>query len=534
MNIYDLTSVADRTIGKVLAAQALHNHEGVWLRADEEMLTFGEADLMANRLANGLAAHGVTKGQIVAMLMHPNLDAVVIAVAAARLGAVFTNISTEYKGDFLSDALEQSGATILIADAELCAALETAPSLGAVETLFVRGELPSRSLPVSALPLDALRSPNDSAPQVDVAWHDPFQIWWSSGTTGKSKGIMHSHSSILHLAGVYSKEHRPGDSIYSCTPIYLGSSWNGAIWRSLVSGLPVAIDQKFSVTAFWERTRYYGVTHIMTFGAMHILLLQQAERADDAQNPVRRAESIPMPYSLIPEFKRRFGIERMDQCYGQSETFIVARARDDGTQWEKSAIGYPEPYYNVIIVDENDVEIPPHQPGEICVRPKARGVMFDGYLNQPEATLAAWRSLWHHTGDMAYRDEAGILYFVDRKKDYIRYLGRNISMFEVESVLLKHDAIHEAAALGIVSNELEFEAELMVGVVLKGGATLAAEELARYVNGAAPYYFVPRYIRFLPELPRNPHGRVVKFKIGEEGVTADTWDRIKAGFVIER
>ena len=152
----------------------------------------------------------------------------------------------------------------------------------------------------------------------------------------------------------------------------------------------------------------------------------------------------------------------------------------------------------------------------------------------PEATLRAFSNLWYHTGDLGRRDEEGDYFFVDRKADFIRHKGRNISSFAVEATVGAHEAVAESAAHGVKTAELESEAELKIAVVLKPGHSVTAEELARFINDTAPYFFVPRYIEFLDELPHTPTGRVQKYKLRDRGVTAATWDRESAGFVVER
>ncbi|MGH6633395.1 MAG: AMP-binding enzyme, partial [Sphingopyxis sp.] len=142
--------------------------------------------------------------------------------------------------------------------------------------------------------------------------------------------------------------------------------------------------------------------------------------------------------------------------------------------------------------------------------------------------------LWHHTGDMAMKGVDGLYRFADRKKDYIRYKGRNMSMFEVEDVVIRHPLVKDVAAFGIESSELESESELMVTVVAEPGADLSAPDIARFINDEAPYYFVPRFIDFAVKLPRNDHGRLVKQDLRDAGVTSTTWDRETSDFVISR
>jgi crotonobetaine/carnitine-CoA ligase len=188
----------------------------------------------------------------------------------------------------------------------------------------------------------------------------------------------------------------------------------------------------------------------------------------------------------------------------------------------------------VKLLDDGDREVPPGEVGEFCVRPTEPHVIFNGYFNAPEATLRAFRNLWYHTGDLGRRDEDGDWFFVDRKADFIRYKGRNVSSFEIEAAVAAHPAVAECAAHGVRSAELEHEAEIKVCVVRRPGAAVSPEELARFVNENAPYFFVPRYIEFLDELPHTPTGRVQKFRLRERGVTPATWDREQAGFRVVR
>ncbi|MET0984509.1 MAG: AMP-binding protein [Steroidobacteraceae bacterium] len=526
MHVYDISALEDRVIGKVLTRQAEVIGDHVWLMSGERRVTFAEANRLVNAYAHGLKRQGVQAGQTIALVMYPSIDALLIGFAATRLGAVFTTVNTDYRGEFLSEALRQTQARLLVIDAELADRL-AALDLGSIEHVYVHGDDGAASALKPAS--DLLRHGDAPLPEV-ATWSDVAQIWWTSGTTGKSKGVMHSHSSVLRMGRENVKPLLAGDVLYTCTPIYLGSPWSGAIWASLVGGVSAAIDRHFSVSQFWDRIRHYRATQFMTLGAMHIHLWRAPPQPNDADNTVRRAICFPMPYDILPLFKERFGIASLPQGYGQSETFQILDAPDDGTKWHGAALGRPVAEYDVKLLDANDREVPVNEVGEICVRPREPGVLFSGYFGMPEMTLATWRSLWHHTGDMATRDENGIFYFADRKKDYIRYKGRNISMNEVEAVVARHPLVLDVAAYGIQSEELESEAELMLAVVLRPDSPVTPFELAHFINENAPYYFVPRYIDLAAELPRNAHGRVIKPELRERGVTASTWDRERAGF----
>jgi len=529
MNLYDIDDPRARIIPRVLDAQAVALGDAIWLRQNDRALTFLACAGLTRRYAAGLRALGLGKGDTIALVATPSIDAVLIAIGAARLGAVFAMISTDYHGAFLEEALAVSKARVLVIDADLSPRLRGLSASPADHVLTLDAE-DTRASSSSLLEHGELDHDED------LDFLDPVQVWWSSGTTGKSKGVLHAHSSILHLARAWvTHKAQPGDVFYSCTPLYLGSSWNGAIWPSLVGGLTVAIDPVFSATRFWDRIRYYGATHFFTLGAMHMHLLKQPARSDDGRSGIRYGIAVPMSWDVIGAFKARFGVERMDQMYGSSETFMVFEARDeDGASWRGGAMGRPVPHYEVKLLDENDREVPVGEVGEICVRPREPGVMFLGYFGQPDLTLQTWRNLWHHTGDMAMRDTYGVFYFADRKQDYIRSNGRNISMFEVEAVVERCEDVIDVAAFGVASADLESEADLALAVVLRPGAMRDPEGLAAFINGNAPYYFVPRFIDFLDELPRNAHGRVLKNELRARDVAGHAWDLRKSAFKVAR
>jgi crotonobetaine/carnitine-CoA ligase len=183
----------------------------------------------------------------------------------------------------------------------------------------------------------------------------------------------------------------------------------------------------------------------------------------------------------------------------------------------------PAPHYEVEIHDEHDNPLPPGVEGEICIRPKEPDVMIQEYYRMPEATLAAFRNLWFHTGDRGRMDSDGRFYFVDRMKDAIRRRGENISSWEVEQVVNAHADVLECAAYGVPS-ELS-EEEVAIAVVLQPGRTLDHDALIAHCEARMARFAVPRYVRVLDELPRTPSQRLQKFKLRDAGVTADMWDR---------
>jgi len=536
MNRLDLSDRHDRLLHRVLRLQAEQVGDDVFIMSGDRHFTFADVDRRADELAAGLHALGVSRGDTVAVLMESCPEFVLLSFAVNRIGAVWVATNVDFKGEWLRGSLHDSRARVLVVDARL---LPRVVELGdglPFEHVVVRDE--SGALDLSG-PASAAKSGDAVSVRTGEDGHygDTAAVLWTSGTTGRSKGVMQSHNAWLRGAesGATTSGARDGDVLYCCLPMHNSAAWVAIVYRALVCGLPFGLDPRFSVADFWDRVRFYGATQTFTLGAMHVFLWQQPERPDDAVNPVRVASCVPMPEALLEPFKRRFAIEQIYQGYGQSEVLgLLSRVDDGRRRWSPNTAGVPLPGIDVRLLDDDDREVEVDEVGEICVRPTEPYVLFNGYFDDADATLRAVRNLWYHTGDLGRRNEEGEYFFFDRKADYIRYKGRSVSSFAVEATVAGHPGVAECAAYGVTSAELESEAEIKVDVVLRPGACVQPDELARFVNDNAPYFLVPRYIELVAELPHTPTGRVQKYLVRRRGVTAATWDRDAVGFVVER
>ena len=183
-------------------------------------------------------------------------------------------------------------------------------------------------------------------------------------------------------------------------------------------------------------------------------------------------------------------------------------------------------------MDDLDREVPTGTSGEIVVRPLRPDIMFMGYWRRPEDTLKIMRNLWLHTGDIGKFDEQGFFYFVDRKKDYLRRRGENISSFEMEAAFARHPALAEVAVHAVPSDK--GEDDVKVTAMLRPGMALAPEDLFQWAIDAVPYYALPRYIEFRDSLPKNPQGRVLKYELRDQGCTPATWDQETSGIQVTK
>lgn len=530
MNPLDLSAPEERLLGRMLRRQAEQIPDAPFLLTETESLSFGEVNRRACAAAARFRALGVGAGDTVAFLMESGPEFAIAAFALNKLGAIWVPTNTDYRGTWLQQGLADSHARVLVVDGSLLPRLDGLDDLP-FERLVVHGA-PEGTSELPAEPLDAFFI-GDAAEPDDTELHlgQTAAILFTSGTTGRAKGVMQSHN--VWIRGAESTlaqlELRPGDVAYNCLPMYQSAAWVGNIFLALTGGIPCAMDATFSASNFWDRLRRFDATLTITLGAMHIFLWQAPPRSDDADNPLRAALMVPMPDPIEEPFKQRFGIEQIIQAYGQSEAMPILR-RTPGRKWKPNCLGEPVPGMEVRLLDEFDREVARGETGEIAIRTDEPFTFFNGYFRNPAATAEAFRNLWHHTGDLARQDEDGDWFFVDRKADYIRFKGRNISSFQVEAAVAGHPEVVACAAHGVPCAELESEEELKVVAVRAADSKLLAEQLATFIAENAPRFLVPRYIEFVDELPMTPTQRVQKYKLRERGITAETWDANASGF----
>lgn len=530
----DLTSASDRNLGRVLQLQAMHQPNTNYLVNDQAEYTYAECNRIVNRYARGMQQLGVTPGDRVVIYMKGCIDYVLVTLAVAKLGAVWVPVNTDYKGSWLQENINDSEGKLIVTNDDYLAKVEEIQGSLNCTNVVLHGK-PSTNSIVTACLRDFADLDDSDLDTSFIDYGDTVSILWTSGTTGKPKGVMQSHNVWVRSAECANPmfDTRPGDITYNCLPLYNSAAWVTNIYRALVGGITCAMDESFSVSNFWDRIRYYGATQSFTLGAMHMFLWRKPELEEDADNPLRVAQMIPMPDDILEPFRKRFGLEQINQGYGQSEALAMLR-RSSEKQWKLNSLGEPFDDLEIKLMDDQGGEVSVGETGEFCIRPKTPYIIFNGYFNNPEATAGAFSGDWYRTGDLGKKDKDGEFFFVDRKSDYIRYKGRNISSMQIEAVARQHPAVADAAVVGIASEELASEAEIKLDIVLKADNTLEPSELARFINDNAPYFFVPRFIEIRESLPYTPTNKVQKYKLREMGISDDTWDRIKADFELAR
>lgn len=511
-----------------------------FLDFEGELLTFGELDRRSLAMANALRDAGVGHGETVAMLLDNSADNVVALCAIARLGAIWVPINTAFRGEFLRHQLADCEARVLLCEA---AYLETVAALGdrlpGLGQIYVHGEVPDiASHPFEVAPWGELEKGAATPLGNVVAPTDIACLIYTSGTTGASKGCMVSHD---YLCSIGRRRNRsvtpePGDITWTCLPLFHIAALGAVLISNLLVGERVALQSRFSVSEFWPSIEQSQASSAVMLAAMLPLVAQAPE--NDAMRrchgQLRVVTGVPLSARDRQAFMERFGTRYVNSfAYGQTEANLVTLLPFGDPFPPEGSMGPPSEDFDMMIADDDGRAVPIGETGELLVRPRQPGVIFSGYWRQPEATLAAMSDMWWHTGDFARMDADGYLYFVDRKKDYLRSRGENISSFEVESALARHPDVREVAFYAIAGAD-GHEDSIMATVVLTAESSLRERDLFDWAMENLPYFAVPRFIALLDELPKNPIGKVQKHELRKAGVTAQTWDAEAEGLSIRR
>jgi carnitine-CoA ligase len=389
---------------------------------------------------------------------------------------------------------------------------------------------------------------DDTDPGSDVHYWDAASIIYTSGTTGLPKGVVQSFRWLQNYCYYGVKLLHPDDVVYCDLPLYHVGGAFALVGRGAWRGCTVALWDRFSASQFWNRIKASGASYTLLLDVMMPWLLQAEKTAKDRDNTLRRAHMQPLP-DYHHRFAERFGIDFVNVGYGATEIGYVCAAMIDESvnkEWtpeelrkgysrsdmirvsqelgmpvvpgntpiKKGFMGKSCLFHEVSIVNEHDEELASGDYGQIVLRSRLPYVLLNEYLNKPNVTLEAFRNLWFHTGDIAYRDEEGMIYFVDRRGGFIRVRGENISSYQIEDVLNSHPKVAVSAAFPVKA-EVGLEDDVVVYVVPKTGQEIKEKDLRSWIESEMPKYMWPKHIRFIDALPQTPSYKVEKYRLKE-------------------
>jgi crotonobetaine/carnitine-CoA ligase len=498
----------------------------VFLIFHPHIFTYGEFDVLVNRVANSLARLGITKGDRVGGFMPNCLEWLVLFFAIAKLGGINVFVNTQYNPELLHHALNISRVKAVLLSSSLLPIYEKIRGLlkeVQFEVLVKDEAIPNNPLKMVSYQ-DLLSSSADSPPDQNLHGSSPLQFIFTSGTTGLPKPCIISHRYLLSLTDHIARclEITPQDRVFSCLPNYHGNIYIG-IFTGITGGGVTLVERTFSASRYWDWVCQYGATVLTLHITPMNILLKQPLRPDDADNPARAGIFLVGEGAL--RFLKRFGLSSGLAMYGSTEAggFCTMGRFTADSQHDPRWAGRPRDDVEVQIWNENDDEVPPGVEGEIVVRDKIAHTLFSGYFNMPEKTAQACQNFWFHSGDLGYMDKEGGLYYLRREEESIRVKGEFIPVDRLEAHVLSHPKVLECAAVGVPSDLGEEDIKLYVRLHLD--ASLTPEDLVAHCKGSLPAFMIPRYIEFVEDFPRASSAiKIQKVKLKELGI-GNAWDR---------
>ncbi len=488
--------------------------------------TYEQLDADTDSLASGLLTLGIAKGDRVGIWAPNCAEWVLLQYATAKIGAILVNINPAYRSHELGYVLQQSGIRLLVSaesfrTSDYRAMIdEVRDELSDLEKVIYLGTVDWDGLLVTGIAAsdDALFTR-----AATLAFDDPINIQYTSGTTGFPKGATLSHHNILNNGFFIGEGCRYTESDRVCVPVPFYHCF-GMVLGNLACtthGACIVIPAPgFDAAATLAAVQAEKCTSLYGVPTMFIAELALPDFASYDLSSLRTGimAGSPCPVEVMKRVLSEMHMAEVEICYGMTETSPVSTqtGADDDMERRVATVGRVHPHVEIKVIDpETGMVLPRGGHGELCTR--GYSVML-GYWNEPDKTAEAIDpGRWMHTGDLAVMDEAGYLNIVGRIKDMVIRGGENIYPREVEEFLYTHPDIEDVQVIGVP--DARYGEELCAWVKLRSGSTLDAEQVREFCTGRIAHYKIPRYVRVTEEFPMTVTGKVQKFKMRETSIT---------------
>jgi acetyl-CoA synthetase len=485
-------------------------------RGNERQVTFGELQDLSNKFANALAAHGVERGDRVATLLPSLPETAAVFLGTYKSAAILLSMSVLYGDEGIEHRLRDSQAKVLVTDTKNRHRIPD----GLAEVIFVldsgEGERQAGDLDLG----EALAQASDSYEVVDTAADDPAQLYYSSGTTGMAKGILHAHRYLLaHEEFEFCHDVQDGE-------LFHGSgewAWAAGIcpllgpWRYGAAQFVYARKAGFDPEEQLRQLSKHNVQNMFTTPTALRAMRAVSDAGSRYPMPEMRivcSAGEPLNPEVIHWFREQYGLTVLDY-YGLTESYPLC-GNFPTVEVREGSMGLPLPGWDVQILDEDEKPLPAGERGEICMRARSNPHYPIGYWNRPEDTEEVFGGEWFHTKDAAQKDKDGYVWYAGRADDVIISAGYRIGPFEVESACVEHPAVVEAAA---VASPDEKRGDIVKAfIVLADGhepSDALADEIKAHVRQAHSAYAYPREIEFVNDLPKTLTGKIRRIELRE-------------------
>jgi acetyl-CoA synthetase len=476
----------------------------VWERFDgaSREVTWGDLQDLSNQAANMLAAHGVERGDRVAVVLPPTAETAAIFFGTWKLGAILLSMSVLYGDDGIRHRLGDSQPRVLITDAANAGRFD--------DPLVLDGEL------LAGQPTDFQTA--------DTSADDPAQLYYTSGTTGLAKGIVHAHRYLLaHEEFTYCHEVEDGERFHG-----VGEwAWAAGIapllgpWRLGAVQCVYQREGGFDPHKQLDFVSRHGVTNAFFTPTALRAMMPVSDAGKRYPCNFRRVCSAgePLNPEAIRWFREQYGVTVLDY-YGLTESYPLV-ANYPWMEVREGSMGRPMPGWDVQILDEDEQPLPHGERGEICLRARSNPHYPLGYWNNDEAAAETFGGDWFHTKDAAVMDEGGYVWYAGRADDVIISAGYRIGPFEVESACIEHPAVAESAA--VASPDERRGHVVKAFIVLAEGyepSDELADEIKHFVRDRLSQYAYPRKVEFVADLPKTLTGKIRRIELREKELSA--------------
>ncbi|MDQ5845102.1 MAG: long-chain fatty acid--CoA ligase [Acidobacteriota bacterium] len=475
--------------------------------ADGRSFTYVEFQRAVSRAAQLLVAHGIGKGDAVSLLMPNSAEYVIAYFACWALGAVAGPVNSLLKAEEIAFVVNDSEAKALLVHSDFVPTIQSIkkqlPHLQAV-IKFDDEEKATRDFDAT-----------DAGTRSEVTREDNAIIIYTSGTTGKPKGCLLTHGNLIANARQISEwlGFTKDDRLLTVMPLFHMNAVSVTTMSALYAGGSTVVSPKFSASRFWQVISDYQITSFGSVATMLSMLLSTHPDGVPAGSKTEQLRfamcgSAPVPTEVLQRFETTFNC-LVIEGYGLSESTCRSTFNPPNSKRRPGSCGMPIGN-EMSVVDEENREVAVGELGEIVVRGEN---ILKGYYKNEQATAAAFRGGWFHTGDIGYRDADGFFYIVDRKSDMIIRGGENIYPREIDEVLYQHPSVAAAATIGIP--DPLYGEEVAAFIVLKEGRELAPDEIMSFCRERLADFKCPKTVQFVADIPKGPTGKLLKRELAK-------------------